>query len=112
MQERKVNYGELKRNKLIGEGSEAKVYLKDNMAIKAFNQNGMKKADIDNKINKIKELSKMDMENFLLPKELVYSFKDKFIGYSMDYVDVLIDMDDLMKSKDYTLDKKIEMLKN
>ena len=111
MEERKVNYGELKHNKLIGKGSEARVYLKDNMAIKAFNQNGMKKEEMDNKINKIKELSKMDMDNFLLPKELVYTFKNKFIGYSMDYVEALMDMDDLMQSKNYTLDKKIEMLK-
>ena len=49
MEERKVNYGELKHNKLIGKGSEARVYLKDNMAIKAFNQNGMKK-DVNVKI--------------------------------------------------------------
>lgn len=111
MEERKVNYGELKHNKLIGKGSEARVYLKDNMAIKAFNQNGMKKEEMNNKINKIKELSKMNMDNFLLPKELVYTFKNKFVGYSMDYVNALMDMHDLMKSKEYTLDKKIEMLK-
>ena len=97
MEERKVNYGELKHNKLIGKGSEARVYLKDNMAIKAFNQNGMKKEEMNNKINKIKELSKMNMDNFLLPKELVYTFKNKFIGYSMYYVNALMDMDDLMK---------------
>lgn len=111
MEERKVNYGELKHNKLIGKGSEARVYLKDNMAIKAFNQNGMKKEEMNNKINKIKELSKMNMDNFLLPKELVYTFKNKFVGYSMDYVNALMDMHDLMKSKEYTLDTKIEMLK-
>ena len=51
MEERKVNYGELKHNKLIGKGSEARVYLKDNMAIKTFNQNGMKKGEMNNKIN-------------------------------------------------------------
>ena len=56
MEERKVNYGELKHSKLIGQGSEARVYLKDNMAIKAFNQNGMKKEEMNNKIYKIKEL--------------------------------------------------------
>ena len=103
MEERKVNYGELKHNKLIGKGSEARVYLKDNMAIKTFNQNGMKKEEMNNKINKIKELSKMNMNNFLLPKELVYTFKNKFIGYSMDYVETLMDMDDLMNSKNYKL---------
>ena len=28
--------------------------------------------------------------NFLLPKELVYTPKNKFIGYSMDYVNALM----------------------
>lgn len=106
-----MEFGKIKKLKLIGEGSEAKVYQDGDNALKIYNGYKMKSADFQNKMNKILLLSELNLENFLLPKDLIFTKKLKFVGYSMDKINSKYDMKDLMESNKISLDTKIEKLK-
>ena len=97
----------LRNENLIGQGAESLVYRFDSDKVFKYLIN-----PTENKINKIKALSKLNIPNFIFPEELVYNEKGQPIGYIMHQVSV-----DASKSIDnkalrlQTIADKIELFK-
>ena len=102
---------EIKRLKMLGEGSEGRVYLYNDSALKYYHTARLKRENYENKLAKITELNKMNLDNYILPKGLVYNKDDQFRGFTMNYQPSDIDMYDYLSSSEYTLDQKIEKIK-
>lgn len=93
---------------LIGKGYEGSVYnFDDNNVIKVVNDFN------ENKINKIKLLHDIKLENYIFPNKLVSLDDGTLIGYTMEKVNTngLKDLQNNINSN-ITLDKKIKYLKN
>lgn len=102
---------EIKKLKMLGEGSEGTVYMYNDDALKYYNNAHLRRENFENKIAKLDLLNQLDLNNYILPKELVYNHNDMFKGFTMEYQPSDIDMLDFFCSTNYTLDQKIEKFK-
>ena len=82
MEELKLTHKMEKEFVVLGVGSEGVVYKYKNQAIKMFKSGLIN----NNKLQKIKLLHNMDLEDFQLPKKLYLNKACNPIAYSMDYI--------------------------
>ena len=92
---------------VLGVGSEGVVYKYKNQAIKMFKSGLIN----NNKLQKIKLLHNMDLEDFQLPKKLYLNKVYKPVAYSMDYVDSDKTVQCVLQSSRLSLRQKIVYLK-
>ena len=91
---------------VIGVGAEGKVtrFSNDKVAKYFYYEK-----NIENKIDKIKEIKKMNISNITNPHEIIY-INDNIKGYTMDYIKYDSTLKKCMESKK-TLEEKINYLK-
>ncbi|MEG1146569.1 MAG: hypothetical protein RSE21_03970 [Bacilli bacterium] len=92
----------------ITDGSEGTIYEYNNKVIKIFFRDN---DNFSNKHKKIEILSKMELDNFIFPKKLVYNKNEEFIGYMMEKVNFRYNNIQSAIDNSETLKEKIEILK-
>ena len=102
---------EVRKLEKIGMGSESFVYNFNDKALKIFNFGCMDETLYENKLNKVNAISKMDLKNFILPTDYVYTPDDFFIGYAMEKIDTKLDLYSYIKDYETSIEDKITMLK-
>jgi hypothetical protein len=60
---------EIKRLKMLGEGSAGRVYLYNDSALKYYHTAHLKRENYENKLAKLIELNKMNLDNYVLKEE-------------------------------------------
>ena len=103
MEELKLTHKMEKEFVVLGVGSEGVVYKYKNQAIKMFKSGLIN----NNKLQKIKLLHNMDLEDFQLPKKLYLNKVYKPVAYSMDYVDSNKTVQCVLQSSRLSLREKI-----
>ena len=106
MEEVKITHKMEKEFVVLGVGSEGVVYKYKNQAIKMFKSGLIN----NNKLQKIKLLHNMDLEDFQLPKKLYLNKVYKPVAYSMDYVDSDKTVQCVLQSSRLSLRQKIVYL--
>ena len=106
MEELKLTHKMEKEFVVLGVGSEGVVYKYKNQAIKMFKSGLIN----NNKLQKIKLLHNMDLEDFQLPKKLYLNKVYKPVAYSMDYVDSDKTVQCVLQSSRLSLRQKIVYL--
>ena len=106
MEELKLTHKMEKEFVVLGVGSEGVVYKYKNQAIKMFKSGLIN----NNKLQKIKLLHNMDLEDFQLPKKLYLNKVYKPVAYSMDYVDSDKTVQSVLQSSRLSLRQKIVYL--
>ena len=108
-----ISDNELSYSNLIGMGSEGRVFKYDNQALKLFYQ------PTENKLNKLKFLSQLDIKDFVMPKKLVFDQYNNFSGFTMPLINLSSDKNlevriknlNTLKEKIYYLKKQEELIK-
>ena len=106
IEELKLTHKMEKEFVVLGVGSEGVVYKYKNQAIKMFKSGLIN----NNKLQKIKLLHNMDLEDFQLPKKLYLNKVYKPVAYSMDYVDSDKTVQCVLQSSRLSLRQKIVYL--
>ena len=106
MEELRLTHKMEKEFVVLGVGSEGVVYKYKNQAIKMFKSGLIN----NNKLQKIKLLHNMDLEDFQLPKKLYLNKVYKPVAYSMDYVDSDKTVQCVLQSSRLSLRQKIVYL--
>ncbi len=102
---------EIRKLEIIGMGGEAFVYNYNDKALKVFNFDCMDPLLYENKFNKLEAISKMKLDNFILPTDYIYTPDDFFLGYAMEKLNSKIDLYSYIKNNQISLKDKIDMLK-
>ncbi len=108
-----ISDNELSYSNLIGMGSEGRVFKYDREALKLFYQ------PTENKLNKLKVLSQLNIKDFVLPKKLVFDQYNNFSGFTMPLINLSSDKNlevriknlNTLKEKIYYLKKQEELIK-
>ena len=108
-----ISDNELSYSNLIGVGSEGRVFKYDREALKLFYQ------PTENKLNKLKVLSQLDIKDFVMPKKLVFDQYNNFSGFTMPLINLSNDKNlevriknlNTLKEKIYYLKKQEELIK-
>ena len=108
-----ISDNELSYSNLIGTGSEGRVFKYDKEALKLFYQ------PTENKLNKLKVLSQLDIKDFVMPKKLVFDQHNNFSGFTMPLINLSSDKNlevriknlNTLKEKIYYLKKQEELIK-
>ena len=90
----------------IDSGCEGNVYKYNDYAIKIF----LDQENIRNKINKIRKLKNIKLDQFCLPIDFIVN-NNAIIGYYMDYVRPNYTLYSEFETKELTLDDKIKYIK-
>lgn len=104
----------MKKDKKLGEGLEAEVYLIDNYTVKFFKKFPGKKIYITKE--SLEEMKQIGTKRILLPKDGLYDKKHKLRGYRMTYVedigqDSYFDLEkDKLKEENSILREDIKLL--
>ena len=106
MEELKLTHKMEKEFVVLGVGSEGVVYKYKNQAIKMFKSGLIN----NNKLQKIKLLHNMDLEDFQLPKKLYLNKACNPIAYSMDYIYSDKTVQNILQSSRLPLRQKIVYL--
>ena len=80
-----ISDNEISYSNLIGVGSEGRVFKYDNQALKLFYQ------PTENKLNKLKVLSQLNIKNFVMPNQLVFDQYNNFSGFTMPLINLSSD---------------------
>ena len=106
IEELKLTHKMEKEFVVLGVGSEGVVYKYKNQAIKMFKSGLIN----NNKLQKIKLLHNMDLEDFQLPKKLYLNKVYKPVAYSMDYIYSDKTVQNILQSSGLPLRQKIVYL--
>lgn len=102
---------EIRKLEQIGIGGEALVYNYNNKALKIFNFGCMDPILYKNKFDKLEAISKLKLDNFMLPTDYIYTPDDFFLGYAMEKINTTVDLYSYIKDEKVSLRDKINMLK-
>lgn len=108
-----ISDNEISYSNLIGVGSEGRVFKYDNQALKLFYK------PTENKLNKLKILSELNIKNFVMPNQLVFDQYNNFSGFTMPLINLSSDKNlevriknlNTLKEKIYYLKKQEELIK-
>ena len=108
-----ISDNEISYSNLIGVGSEGRVFKYYNQALKLFYK------PTENKLNKLKVLSELNIKNFVMPNQLVFDQYNNFSGFTMPLINLSSDKNlevriknlNTLKEKIYYLKKQEELIK-
>lgn len=109
----KISKKELEAMHFIGQGFESKVYLfEEDVVFKIFSDSILQSHDkLKSKKNKLIELSSMKEDTTPKIFSLLYDEEEKFIGYSMEYIQKLYDFEQIFKDSRIDIKEKINLYK-
>ena len=102
---------DLDKMKIIGEGKEGIVYKYNNECIKIFNSKRNNGELLDINEEKFIFFTKLETNNIILPRKLLYNRQNKIEGYIMPYIELDFDLNNIRSKNINEIISELKQLK-